>query len=296
MAVESTLTPEEQRFFDTGELQPGMTPEPPTPEPVPPLTATPTPPVVSPVVVPPEPDLHQQQIQNEAADILRQSLAEAQQRVGALEANIQQLQQAQREPLAQAPDKDTDPLGFMTHQLETINKQVADFQAALVQQQTQQTQLGQFQQFQQQVSLLRDQFAKATPDFPDAYTHIRNARTSDLRAFGLTDDKIQQAMFQEEAILAQNAIRQGKNPAEVIYDMAKRHGYVAKAAATPAAPDAKLAAVQQAQNASKTLPSTPVLEDITVDGLKGASDDDLNKLIADEKMWAKIVGADKYPI
>ncbi len=288
---QQVLSADEQKFFETGELQPGMQPA---------IEATPTPevaaanpvtlPVVEPVVATPN------AVELEQAAILRQSLAEAQQRVGALEANLQQLQLQPKEPVVEPPDPNTDPLGAMMHQLATVNKTVAELQAALQAQQTQQTQLSAFQQFQQQVGTLRDQFAKATPDFPDAYSHIRAARTADLKAFGMPDDKIQQTLFQEEATLAQNAIRLGKNPAEVVYDMAKRHGYAPKAAVSNTAPDAKLTAIQQAQAASKTLPTTPQLEDITIDGLKQASDADLNKLINDPKAWAKITGADQYPI
>lgn len=298
--ADTTLTPEEQRFFETGELQPGMQPEPSQPE----VAAAPPPPEpTQPPVAPPattEPTLEHQQVSTEAADILRRSLEEAQRRVGALEAYIQQLQNTQQQPTAPpAPDSDVDPLGAMLHKLEQVNKTVADLQAALNQQQSQQSQLTQFQQFQQRVGQLRDEFAKTTPDFDAAYAHIRNARISDLRAYGLTDEKIQQAIFQEEATLAENAIRNGRNPAQVIYEMSKRHGYVPKAApaaAPPATPDAKLLSIQQAQTASKTLPSTPALDDITVEGLKGASDSDLNKFVTDDKLWAKIVGSDQHPI
>lgn len=288
------LTPDEIKFFETGELQPGMQAVS-DPTPVVPAQLSPTPAVPEP---PANPTPVEPNLQNEAADILRQSLAEAQQRVGALEANIQQLKQVHQKVDTPAPDPDVDPLGAMMHKLENVNKVVADLQSQLVQQQTQRDQLSNFQQFQQQVNVLRDQFVKTAPDFPDAYAHIRNVRISDLRAFGLTDQQIQQTVFQEEATLAQNAIKFGKNPAEVIYDMAKRHGYIAKAATTTtsANPDAKLASVQQAQAASKSLPSTPNLEDITVDGLKGASDADLTKLVNDPKMWSKIVGSDQYPL
>ena len=294
--ADTSLTPDEIKFFETGELQPGMTPADPDPLPTPnvavPVAATP------PVETPAEPT----PVAVEAADILRQSLEDAQRRVGQLEANLQQLQTQQtapKTPEVVAPDPDTDPLGAMMHQLNTVNKTVADLQAAINAQRDQQTQQTQFQQFQSQVGQLRDQFVKVTPDFTDAYSHIRNARIADLKAFGMTDDKIQQTLFQEEVTLAQNAIRFGKNPAEVMYDMAKRHGYAPKSVAapnSPTKPDAKLAAIGQAQSAAKTLPSTPALEDITVDGLKGASDSDLDKLVRDEKTWARITGADQHPI
>lgn len=303
MPLDNILSPEEMKFFETGgELQPGMQPEPtPVVEPpapaqvvAPPVAATP--PIVEPPTDPtPDPTIAQQA---QISEMLRQQLADANARVATIEANLQQLQQAPKTPEEPAPDPATDPLGAMMHQLATVNKTVAALQEQLQAQQNQQQQLTQFQQFQAQVGTLRDQFVKTHADFPDAYSHIRNVRIADLKSFGMTEDAIQKALFQEEATLAQQAIRQGKNPAEVVYEMARRHGYVAKATPTaaPATPDAKLQSVQAAQAAAKNLPSTPQLEDITLDGLKAASDADLTKLVNDDKMWAKITGADQYPL
>lgn len=296
--LNTTLTADEQRFFETGELQPGMEPDPPALEAPAPPPIAPTP-VNPPVSDPPAPDLAAaQQHQTEVAEILRRSLAEAQQRAAQLEHNIAQLQQQQKPPPVPEPDPALDPLGAMMHKLETVNKLVADLQTTFGQQQTQQQQVETFRQFQAQVHSLREQFTKTTPDFPDAYTHLRNLKSADLRVYGYTEDQIKQALFQEEAAIADKAIQNGKNPAEVIYEMAKRHGYATRATgpATPTSPDTKLTNIAAAQAAAKTLPSTPVLEDITVDGLKGASDADLNKLVSDDKMWSKIVGSDKHPI
>src|SRR5574339_106810 len=131
----TTLTAEEQRFFETGELQPGMTagsdtPEPdlaapsPAPEPGPspldlaalgrdaPVVEPPAPaPAPAPVAAPapaPAPDQSQ-----DATEILRRSLAEAHQRVGQLEQFIQQqgTQQPQPPAVEPGPDKSVDPLG-----------------------------------------------------------------------------------------------------------------------------------------------------------------------------------------
>lgn len=302
MPLDSNLSPEEIKFFETGELQPGMAPAP-EPDPTPeaqavaaPAAQAPAPaPAVEPPAAAPTPN---PEIQNEAAAILRQALEEAQRKVGQLEANIQALQQ-KPEPQLEPEPGDDDPLGQMMHKLNLVTKTVTDLQARLVEQQSQQQELTKFQQFQQQVQVLRNQFAKTHADFNDAYNHVRAARVADLKMFGYSEADIQKALFQEEVQLAQNAVRMGKNPAEVVYEMAKRHGYAPKSAATPAAPatpDGKLASIQQAQAAAKNLPSTPQLEEITLEGLKGASDQDLNKIIQDDKLWAKITGADQYPL
>jgi hypothetical protein len=235
----------------------------------------------------------------EAADILRQSLENAHTRVGELQAQLEALSKAPAPAQTPAPDPETDPLGHLLHKIETMSKALTEMQTQIADQREQQTQLTQFQQFQNQVNALRDEFAKTHADFGDAYNHLRAARTADLKMLGYQPVDIQKTLLQEEVRLSQNAIQQGKNPAEVVYDMAKRHGYAPKAAApapAPATPDAKLAAIQQGQKGSTQLPSTPQLDDITLDGLKGASDADLNKIVHDPAMWAKITGADSYPL
>lgn len=293
--LETTLTEDEQKFFATGELQPGMAPapapEPPAPAPAPsPAPAPNDPPAPSPAPAP--------AVNNEAAEILRQSMEEAQRRVGELEASIKALQNPTPTP-APAPDRNADPLGSMFHQLDAVMKTVSDLQKQIGEQRDLQTQQENFRAFQQQVSTMRDEFVKTTPDFPDAYTHLRNARIADMRALGFQDADINRTLMQEEVTLAQRAVQQGKNPAAEVYERARRYGYAAKmpaATPAPADPNAKLDAIQKAQQAAKNLSSQPQLEDITLDGLKAASDDDLNKIIQDPKLWGKITGADQYPI
>lgn len=296
------LTPEEQRFFETGELTGSLATQQQVVDPValagiagglePPVppSAAPAPPsAIDPPTLPPQ--------QNDALEILRRSLAEAQSRVGALEAHLQQFQaQPPAQPPVQAPDPETDPLGNMMHQLAEVNKTVLALQNQLQQQQSQSATVDNFRAFQQQVNALKNEFAKSTPDFDTAYTHLRDMRVADLRALGVNEAQIKQALFHEDIALAENAIRNGKNPAEVLYETAKRHGYITKQAAAPAAPDAKLTAIQQAQAAARNLPKSINPDEFTIEGLKDLSDADLNKAVMDEKLWAKISGKDVYPI
>lgn len=295
-----SLTPAEQQFFETGELTPELTPEPPNPLDLAALSkdGLPPEPIVEPLAAPAPPPEPQPL---DATEILRRSLAEAQVRSGQLEAELQRLQAPTPAPPPALPDPNVDPLGNMMGQLEAVNKVVTELQKSLVEQQTQNQQLQQFQAFQQQVRVLKDQFAATTPDFDTAYQHLRNARIADLRAFGLPDPQIHQAIFREEAVLSEAAIRNGKNPAAEIYEMAKRHGYTLtpqqqQQARSTIAPDAKLASIQAAQKAALNLPKTTKPEEFTVEGLKELGDADLNKAVLDDKLWAKIVGGDSYPL
>jgi hypothetical protein len=294
--LDNTLTADEMKFFETGELQPSMAPPPEPPAPAPVAAAPVEPPAVEPPApMPPAPSPHNA----ETAEILRQSLEAAHTRVGELQAQLESLAKPPAPAASPAPDPETDPLGHLLHKIDTMSKALGEMQSQIADQREHQTQLTQFQQFQQQVNTLRDEFAKTHTDFGDAYNHLRSARVADLKMYGYTPQDIQKTLLQEEVALSQNAIKLGKNPAEAVYDMAKRHGYVPKGAPPPAAPvppNDKLTAIQQGQRSSQQLPSTPQLEDITVEGLKGASDADLTKLVNDPNMWAKITGADSYPL
>lgn len=325
------LTPEEQQFFASGgdvshlnlNPEPGIQgvddlapPAPPTPAPAPvdplalaglgnvdpPTAPAPAAPAPAPVVPPaPPPDA--------MADILRRTLVEAQANAAALKAQLDAATAPKPPPAAPVPDPETDPLGNMIHQLNEVNKNVTDLQTRLNNQQAQQTQLREFQQFQQNVVSLRDQFKVVTPDFDEAYTHLREARMADLRLYGVPEADIPATLFKEEVQLSQQALVNQKNPAETIYEMARRHGYVAKTAppapapapgAAPAAPapstaKTKLTAIQK--NAQQQpLPKVPAVEEYTPESLKDASDADLNKLVQDPAAWAKIAGTNSTPI
>lgn len=231
------------------------------------------------------------------AEVLRQSLADANARAAQLEANLAALQKPAVAPPPDAPDPNTDPLGNMIHQLDQVNRNVAELQAKLAEQQNQSAQMTRFQQFQQQVGQLRDTFVKTTPDFDAAYTHLRDARTADLRSFGVPDTQIATQLFQEEVALAEAAIRQGRNPAEAAYEMAKRHGYAPKAAAAP--PASKLDTIRQAAGVtqpSQLPPAARVPEDISLATLKDADNATLNKIVSDPNSWAKLAGGDNIPL
>lgn len=316
------LTPEEQEFFASGGDVSKLTPEPGSqgvdtlapPAPAPSTTlnpvdlaglgtdtpAPPPPPAPAPAPqVPPAPPPQDVMLQT-----LQRTLAEANANAARLQAQLEAATAPKPPAPSPAPDPESDPLGNMIHQLNAVNKNVADLQAKLDEQQSQQANLRQFQQFRENVVALRDQFKVTTPDFDAAYTHLRDARMADLRLYGIPEAEIPAILFKEEVQLSQAALQQGKNPAESIYEMARRHGYAAKTpapapAATPNAPAApaptKLANLPK--NQQPPLPNhVPQAEDITVESLRDASESDLNKLVSDPAAWAKIAGKDTTPI
>jgi hypothetical protein len=292
--MDNELTPVEQKFFETGELPPELaglasgTGTPPAAPPatstgVPPAAASPSPPAASPppvTVTPPAPD---------DSDAMRQLRATTQAMTQRLAELTEKLEKANQPPPPQAPDPAVDPLGALMHEIKTMNGKMAEMEQRMTQGQQMTAQQQQFQAFVENIKAVKAEFIKTTPDFNAAYAHLRNTRMQDLRDVGVPEDQIPQVLLQDELAVAQNAIATGKNPAAVIYGMAKRYGYQG-AAPAPAAGQTKLADLKQGLAASTNVPPATPDPALTVESLKDAGDADLDKIVQDDKQWARVVG------
>lgn len=290
------LTPEEIKFFETGDIADlGLAAPAPAPAPEPAPAPVPAPePVLAPEPAPvpandPSADL-QRILAQEAArrEQLEQSLAKLQ----------KQIEDATKPLPEPEPDAQKDPLGAMMHKMQKIMQDVETLKTGLTQQAQQAQQATRMQEFVSGLRQVRDEFAKQQPDFMDAYQHLRRARAEDLRDVGVPETEIQKALLQDEMAVSHNAIAQGKNPAAVIYGMAKRYGYVPKTpAGTPApSPVDKIAALAKGAAAAVAPPRADTAVDLTLDGLKDAGDADLDKLVQDEKLWGRLVGGSRPDI
>lgn len=280
------LTPEEEAaFWSSGRLpdNPAMTvlsSEPDErPEPAPKVEVTPEP---APKVEPQDNSL------------LERLLAEERQERRNLEAK---LAESSKKPVVEDPIPDAmeDPLGNIIAQLSKSNSRVESLERKLTERDERDDLQRQYGQFVDNVRALKAEFVKTAPDFDDAYNYIRDIRTQDLLDTGTPRAGIAQKLLAEEAQLAQTAMQNGKNPAEQMYAMAKRYGYAATAAkpapAAQAKAEEKVDRLKNGQFASKPAArSAPPVAELTAEGLKDASNSDLNNVVMDDKMWQQIVG------
>lgn len=293
------LTPDEIAFFATGELPAALQGEadaaaaaaaaPAVAEPAPAAPAAAT------AVAAPAETTAPAAPADTTTALLERFMAEERAQRTTLETKLAELQTqlAERAKPAEpeAPDEGDDPLGAMLHTLKAVNTQVQALETRLTTEQQNNLLKQQFEQFTNSVRATKEAFEATTPDFKDAYAHIRAIRTADLQMAGAPEADIPKILLQDELQIAQNAIQRGKNPAEEMYNMAKRYGYAAKAA--PAiAPDAatKIAALKAGMEAAKTIPAAGTESELTLAGLKDASNADLNKLVQNDDMWEKVVG------
>lgn len=282
------LTPEEASFFETGELPESMVEEAAA-------AAAAIAPPAEPVV---EPKVEEPVVEPAAPAPAADHLLAFQQQMEARFAELTAKLEAATKPAAPVvpePDENEDPLGAMLHKLNQVNSQVAALKTELTTEQQNNLLRQQFDQFTASVTKAKETFETTTPDFKEAYAHIRALRTEDLRAAGCPEKDINQILINDEFQLAQTAIQRGKNPAAEMYSMAKRYGYATKAAAAPKVaaqqtPEQKLEALRAGQRAAKNPDKAGSESVLTLDGLKDASSDDLNALVQDDKAWQRIMG------
>ena len=156
-------------------------------------------------------------------------------------------------PQFRDPDKDPDPLDALKHN-QALLAHNAQQQAAWRQQQENQARQVQYQRnLTSWASAKAQEFAQQTPDFGDAYQHIRTVRAQELMAMGLTGEELVNRLHGEELSVFHEAHQKGLNPAEIAYNMAKAAGWAPKKQEQSA--EQKIETLQKGTQASKTLGS-----------------------------------------
>lgn len=263
-------------FFDSG----GNLPESLTPQPA---VEPPAPPPAQPVAAPPAPPA-----EDPSLGILRTQLGQLQNYSAQLERSIQEMQK-QQAPADPPPDADTDPLGHMMHEVAEVKKLMAEMTGKMQQQEAMGMQQQQLQAFVSEVQGLTTQFMQKVPDYAQAYNYLRGIRMQDMKDMGLNDASAKEALLREELSVAATAMGQGRVPAQMIYEIAKRYGYRAQAA--PATPTARMDALQKGAAAAPSgiTPSAPPI-DLSIDAVKDMSSDQMDRLVENDDLWHKTVG------
>lgn len=296
------LTAEEARFFETGELPAALTP-PPAPAPVAAPPPTPAAPAPEPVAeTQPRDDKGRFAPRSEAepdtefarviaAEAARAAAAEAQ--LAALQARLDELTKPKPPP---PPDRNSDPLGSLEHQIAEIAKHLTMLREDQTRAQQERAEREAQAAFAANIRAMRESFVKEAPDYDAAYKHLRSSRLEELELVGLSRQQAEQQLAQEEFALAAAEVRRGRNPVKTIYDLARKRGYAATSA-TPAPaqpkPEDKLANILAAASATQTVErgGTPSEAELTLATARNASPAQLDKLTADEAAWAKFTGS-----
>ena len=220
---------------------------------------------------------------------LRQREVEQAQQNAVLQDRLNQLwaaQNPQQGPQLRDPKSDPDPIDALRHNQEITQRAMQELH---YRQQTEEAQKRQAEQFTRMAGWARGQvedFRKENADYDHAYTHMRNLRAKEFEAMGMQQQQILQSLEQDEIWIIQSAAQQGKNPAELIYNMAKNTGY--NKAAPQVEGEKKIEALQNGVKASGDLkgsaPGKPTAEQIA-----NMSDEEFEALKANLKKQGKRV-------
>ena len=151
------------------------------------------------------------------------------------------------------PDPEKDAVGAIRMTAEEV-KVLSDFKRQV---ETQAVQGQAIQAVFAHSARLESEFESRTPDFQAASAFLRDARAQELSALGVDPYRAQQVLGLEKLQLAHAALQQGRNPAEIVYALAKMRGYAPKAAAArngaAEGEAAKLARIAKGQEAGTSL-------------------------------------------
>jgi hypothetical protein len=237
----------------------------------------------------------------------RQAKEEAQRKVLTLETRFKTLEDLARAPAkAQAepevPDINTDPVGHFKAKTAQLERELADTRKWRQEQEQQSSAINNVQRISQLAQAQEGEFKKITPDYDDASGHLRSLRDAQLVAYGVSDPQERLNIIAQDAItIAAQALSTGKNPAQVIYDMAKASGYQGKTpVATQAAPQSgkgpseeekvKKAAKWQVAGGSLGQMNGASQTPTTLEMISRMSDDEFAEATKGEK-WRKLFGA-----
>jgi|ETNvirnome_6_100_1030635.scaffolds.fasta_scaffold00325_5 hypothetical protein len=186
-------------------------------------------------------------------------------------------------PAEAPPDFDEDPAAHLQHGQAETGRRLDQLEQSN-EERAQQSQAAQNDQ--ELVEAYRSaavQFAGENPDFADAYQHWQESMKSELAAWGVTDPaRVNQEVGRFERQLAAASFRDGVNPAERLYAIAKHRGYEKKAAdpATPGNGEDKIAAEEKAEGAAKSLSAAGGTQatGLTMESLLAMDDDEFGQV------------------
>lgn len=233
----------------------------------------------------------------------REARKAAEQRAQAAEARIAAFEAERAEAAEPAPEPWPDPIADPDGYNARMQKELASRDEKLEQFQRQTQQEQQRSYVVNTLAAQSQRMERENPDFTPAVNHAIAAYKTELTLMnpGASEDQIMQRINADIEQLAFNAMQIGKNPAEVIFEIAKARGYrpaavAAPAAAAPAVDEGrKVEALAAAQKATESLGAAPVASganELTLESLAKMSEADIARLQRERpKDVARALGA-----
>ena len=197
----------------------------------------------------------------------RQKRQEIERKMAVMEERFQQMLQ----PQDQTPSIEDDPISNFDTRIQGIEKANAELEH--------QRQIA--QQEQQVVTVYQQQaheFAEKNPEFKEAYSYLVSNRIEELKTLGLDQITAQQAAAQEEFGIALKSLRDGVNPAERLFQIAKMRGF--QKATEAHKPNLKV--VDKGVKSAKPSNSSAPQDDLSLEAIAEMDDEEF------AKAWEKL--------
>jgi len=152
---------------------------------------------------------------------------------------------AEREAM---PNEDEDPIAFIKYAKKRILEWDANETQAEEQVRRQNEQHAQQAQIARRMEEFESDFRADHPDYDKAAAHFRVTLGEELKEAGFSGDELNGKLTLDLISIVSRAIRAGKDPAKVLYDLAKKRGF-----GTSNDKDPKLETIAKAQAAGKSL-------------------------------------------
>lgn len=129
------------------------------------------------------------------------------------------------QPQEKEPDPAEDPVGAITHKTDRIDQRLSEWEKRQEEQRKQEEQYRQQAEVERHWNMSAQSFAQKQPDFPQAYEHLFKNAMEEFVEAGYDDARAQQLVQGYWHDIVQQARKDGINPAERMYNLAKRRGY-----------------------------------------------------------------------
>lgn len=188
---------------------------------------------------------------------------------------------------------DDDPLGAVSNKLDKVDERFDKLEGNLTENRRQQQAL----QFQRNVQMAEERFVSDHPDYYQAVNHIRERRIAQYEMIGNSNPVA--AFEQEAANVLYQAVTAGKNPAQVVYDLAKDMGYTKPQIKNGEIKRESVKEIADKVDSAKSLsgtsggPAKTGLDDMTAQDLMDLSDDEFDKMLTGpdgDKRWKQMMG------
>lgn len=163
---------------------------------------------------------------------VRRASREATQQVAAMQARLDSMgaQPQTKAEKAAMPDPETDPIEFMKYARNLISDMQANDARAEEQAKADEERNQQLRSTSQRVAQYEEDFRDDHPDYDKACGHFQESLVDELKEAGLSGAELQRQLREDIVGIATRAMRAGKDPAKVMYDLAKKRGFGTKKA------------------------------------------------------------------